>query len=88
MPDPREAVFTATTRHGTFLVEDGTYKAVCPPLRLRIRSFQALERIDGMTPVKLFVEQENYGMYYPTSVVVPAMRLCDIDFVGSNPTGV
>ena len=88
MPDPREAVFTATTRHGTFLGEDGTYKAVCPPLRLRIRSFQALERIDGMTPVKLFVEQENYGMYYPTSVVVPAMRLCDIDFVGSNPTGV
>jgi len=30
--------------------------------------------------------QENYGMFYPISLVVPAMRLSDVNFVGSNPT--
>ena len=86
MPDPREAVFTATTRHGTFLVEDGAYKAVCPPLRVRMRSFDALSRIEGMTPSRLIRGQENYGMFYPVSLVVPAMRIRDVDFVGSNPS--
>lgn len=86
MPDSREGVFTATTRHGTFLVEGGSYRAVCPPLRVRMRSFDVLSRIDGMTSPRLIRGQENYGMFYPISLVVPAMRLWDVEFVGSNPS--
>lgn len=86
MPDTREGIFTATTRHGTFLVEDGKYRAVCPPLRLRVRSFDALSRIDGMTSSRLIRGQENYGMFYPKSLVVPAVRIRNVEFVGSNPT--
>ncbi|MBI4133823.1 MAG: hypothetical protein HY475_00195 [Candidatus Terrybacteria bacterium] len=84
MPDEREAVFTATTRYGTFLAEDGKVRAVCPPLRLRVRSFDALSRVDAMTESRLLRGQENYGMFSPVSFVVPAMRIRDVDFVGSN----
>ncbi|OHA49127.1 MAG: hypothetical protein A2991_04125 [Candidatus Terrybacteria bacterium RIFCSPLOWO2_01_FULL_58_14] len=84
MPDEREAVFTATTRYGTFFAEDGKARAVCPPLRLRVRSFDALSRIEGMTPSHLLRGQENYGMFEPVSFVIPAMRIRDVDFVGSN----
>ncbi len=84
MPDKREAVFTATTRHGTFLVENGRFTHVLPPLRFKEQTAEAFKRVEGLSPTTLVIEEENYGDFYPQSIAVPFAKITNCTFVGSN----
>lgn len=73
---PREGVLTASAVHGTFLIKDGRYQAVVAnPLRVRIATFDALQNVDGITKAIPIYDWENYGIAFPFSYVVPAMRI-------------
>ncbi len=72
----KKAILTATTLHGTFLVEHGKYVGVITtPLRLRIPSLEALRRIDGIGKPVLIRDDERYGIDFPLSYFVPELRL-------------
>jgi predicted Zn-dependent protease len=83
MPDPRTGVFTATTRHGTFLIEGGKFRNVLPPLRFLERTLEAFARIEAKTKPKLVIEQDQYEGIEPSSYAVPAVKIKDMHFVES-----
>lgn len=85
MPDPREGIFTATSRHGTFLIEGGKFHAALPPLRLVERTLDAFSRIELATKSKLVINQDHYEGIEPSSYLVPAVKIKDMSFVGSVP---
>jgi predicted Zn-dependent protease len=84
MPDAREAVFTATTRHGTFLIENGQFKQALPPLRFKEKTGEALSKVRDMTREIIIFGEENYGSFYPQSMAVPMVKIENCSFVGSN----
>ncbi len=83
MPDPREAVFTATTRHGTFLIEGGEYVAVLPPLRMQEKSLEAFSRIEALSRSQLVIPFENYGGVLPVGTLVPWTKIAGLAFIGA-----
>lgn len=83
MPDPREAVFTATTRHGTFLIEGGEYAAVLPPLRMQEKSLEAFARIEALSRQELVIPFENYGGVVPVGTLVPWTKIAGLAFIGA-----
>ena len=83
MPDPREAVFTATTRHGTFLIEGGEYVAVLPPLRMQEKSLEAFSRIEALSRSQLVIPFENYGGVVPVGTLVPWTKIAGLAFIGA-----
>lgn len=83
MPDPRTGVFTATSRHGTFLLEGGKFRGVLPPLRLLERTLDAFSRIEAKTKPKLIIDQDHYDGIEPSSYAVPAVKIRDMHFVES-----
>lgn len=83
MPDPRTGVFTATSRHGTFLIDGGKFRYVSPPLRLLERTLDAFSRIEAKTKSKLVIDQDHYDGIEPSSYVVPAVKIKDMHFVES-----
>ena len=83
MPDPREAVFTATTRHGTFLIEGGEYVAVLPPLRMQEKSLEAFSRIEALSRSELVIPFENYGGVVPVGTLVPWTKIAGLAFIGA-----
>lgn len=83
MPDPQGAVFTATTRHGTFLIERGEYVAALPPLRIQEKTLEALARIEALSPPELVVPYENYGGVVPVGTLVPWTKIADLAFIGA-----
>ena len=84
MPDSREAVFTATTRHGTFLIEGGQFKKVLPPLRFKEKTAEALSRVQGMSPPLILFEEENYDAFFPQSISAPFVKIENCSFIGST----
>lgn len=83
MPDPREAVFTATTRHDTFLIEGGEYVAALPPLRIQEKTLEAFSRIEALSAPELVVPFENYGGVVPMGTLVPWTKIADLAFIGA-----
>ena len=83
MPDPQGAVFTATTRHGTFLIEGGEYVAVLPPLRMQEKSLEAFSRIEALSRSELVIPFENYGGVVPVGTLVPWTKIAGLAFIGA-----
>ncbi|MDP3947518.1 MAG: metallopeptidase TldD-related protein [bacterium] len=81
MPDSQGAVFTATTRHGTFLVEGGEYVAVLPALRLKEKSLEAFGRIEALSPHELVIPFENYSGVWPVGTLVPWTKIAQLAFI-------
>lgn len=84
MPDSREGIFTATTRHGTFLIEDGKFMHVLPPLRFKEKTMDAFKRVKGLSSPVPLVAEENYDDFWPQSIAAPFAKIGDCAFIGSN----
>ena len=83
MPDPRTGIFTATSRHGTLLIEGGKFRYVLPPLRFLERTLDAFGRIEMKTKPKLVISQDQYDGIEPSSYAVPAIKIRDMHFTES-----
>lgn len=72
----KKAVFSADTNHGTFLVEGGKWRGIIEtPLRVRMKAFDAFKRIDGLTGAVPLFDDEDDGMEFPATYIVPSMRI-------------
>jgi predicted Zn-dependent protease len=82
---PRETLFTAVTRDGTFLIEDGR---IGPPLRdLRVTDtlLGVMARVQALTArQQLTSEGEFYGRRAAHGVVAPALRAGALRFTGAT----
>ncbi|MGE5636752.1 MAG: metallopeptidase TldD-related protein, partial [Nocardioidaceae bacterium] len=71
----REALVTAVTRDGTFLIEDGRVTRPLANLRLTDSVLGLLSRVEALAArPRLTSEGEFYGRRFATGVVCPALR--------------
>ena len=81
---PREALFTAVTRDGTFLIEDGLVTRRLDDMRVTDSALGMLGRLEalGQRPV-LVSDGELYGRRFATGSVCPPVRIGAVSFTGS-----
>ena len=72
---PNETVVTATTRDGTYLIEDGAISRPLRDVRMTDSILGILERTEALTAAcELVSEADFYGRRFATGVVCPALR--------------
>ena len=81
---PRETLFTAVTRHGTFLIEDGRVTRPISDMRVTDSALRVLARVRalGARP-ELTSEGEFYGRRFATGSVCPPLLAEGVRFTGS-----
>lgn len=77
----KEGMWTATGHHGVFLAKGGKLVAVCPPTRIRLRTLDALRRVQKMSASKPIYDVECYPLSPPDSAVVPWMKIRGVEFI-------
>jgi PmbA protein len=81
---PREALITAVTRDGTFLIEDGLIARPLADLRLTDSVLGILGRTQALAAAQsLTSDGEFYGRRFAAGVVCPALRAGSVRFTGS-----
>ena len=83
---PAEALVTAMTRDGTFLIEDGEVTRPLADARLTDSVLGILARTSALSahPV-LTSDGELYGRRFANGVVCPALRAEGVRFTGGAP---
>ena len=83
---PEEALFTAVTRDGTFLIEDGRLSSPLADMRVTDSALGILERTRalGARP-ELCSDGELYGRRFATGNVCPPLLADAVSFTGSAP---
>jgi PmbA protein len=82
---PKEALITAVTRDGTFLIEDGRLTRPLRDLRLTDSVLGILARTQALTrDQKLTSDGEFYGRRFAYGVVCPALRADAVRFTGTT----
>ncbi len=81
---PRESLFTAVTRDGTFLIEDGEVTRPLADMRLTDSALAMLERVEALGARSVLVSDgELYGRRFATGSVCPPLRIGAVAFTGS-----
>ncbi len=82
---PRESLFTAVTRDGTFLIEDGRVTRPLRDMRVTDSALGMLSRVGalGSRPV-LVSDGEFYGRRFASGSVCPPVRIAAVSFSGSE----
>jgi PmbA protein len=81
---PKETLFTAVTRDGTFLIEDGRVTRPLRDLRLTDSLLGILSRAGALTArQELVSEGEFYGRRFAHGVVCPGLRARAVRFTGT-----
>jgi predicted Zn-dependent protease len=82
---PREALFTAVTRDGTFLIEDGRIGRPLRDLRVTDTLLGVLSRVQGLgARQELTSEGEFYGRRDAHGVVAPPLMASALRFTGAT----
>jgi PmbA protein len=82
---PKETLFTAVTRDGTFLIEDGRIAGPLRDLRITDTLLGILSRVQALTArQQLTSEGEFYGRRDAHGVVAPALRAGALRFTGAT----
>lgn len=76
----KEGMWTFTGHHGVFLAQGGRLTAVCPPTRVRLRTFDALRRVEMMSASQKVFDVVRYPLTLPISSVVPWMKIRGVEF--------
>jgi PmbA protein len=80
---PKEALVTAVTRDGTFLIEDGQVTRPLRDLRLTDSVLSILSSVQALTAgLELSSDGEFYGRRFAYGVVSPALRAGSVRFTG------
>lgn len=83
---PAEALFTAVTRDGTFLIEDGRVTRPLADMRITDSALGILARTQAVGARSLLVSDgELYGRRFATGAVCPPLRAGSVRFTGSAP---
>ncbi|MBI5220602.1 MAG: hypothetical protein HY978_02055 [Candidatus Liptonbacteria bacterium] len=77
----KEGMWTVTGHHGVFLAKGGRIVAVCPPTRIRLRTFDALRRVEMLSASQPVFDVERYPLTLPSSAVVPGIKLRNVEFL-------
>jgi predicted Zn-dependent protease len=85
---PADALFTAVTRDGTFLIEDGRIGRPIEDMRITDSALGILSRVQalGARPV-LTADGELYGRRFATGTICPPLRADAVRFSGSAAAG-
>ena len=82
---PKETLFTAVTRDGTFLIEDGKVARPLRDLRVTDTLLGVLARVQALTArQQLTSEGEFYGRRDSYGTVAPALRASALRFTGAT----
>jgi predicted Zn-dependent protease len=82
---PKETMFTAVTRDGTFLIEDGRVSRPLRDLRVTDSLLGILSRVSDLTAAwELTSEGDFYGRRFAYGVVCPGMRARAVRFTGAS----
>ncbi len=76
--DPRQAVLTALTRDGLFLIEDGVIKSGVKNLRFTESMLKAFNKVTGIT-----AERKKVPGFFAVNYV-PALKITDFHFTGKT----
>ena len=81
---PRESLFTAVTRDGTFLIEDGVVTRPLADMRATDSALGILGRLEALGARSVLVSDgELYGRRFATGSVCPPVRVGGVRFTGS-----
>lgn len=81
---PADALFTAVTRDGTFLIEDGRIARPLRDLRITDSALDVLARTQALGARSILTSDgELYGRRFATGVVCPPLRASHLRFTGS-----
>jgi len=81
---PQETLFTAATRDGTFLIEDGRVTRRLEDMRITDSALGMLERLEALGQRSVLVSDgELYGRRFATGSVCPPVRIGSVSFTGS-----
>jgi predicted Zn-dependent protease len=81
---PRESLFTAVTRDGTFLIEDGQVTRPAADMRVTDLALGILSRIQALGARSLLTgDGELYGRRFAYGMVCPPLRASAVTFSGS-----
>lgn len=82
---PSESVFTAVTRDGTFLIEDGEIARPIHDMRITDSALGILSRVEALgARSELTSDGELYGRRFATGTVCPPLRASSIRFTGTS----
>ena len=85
---PEEALFTAVTRDGTFLIEDGRVTRPVADMRVTDSALGILSRVQALGAHSvLSSDGELYGRRLATGSVCPPLRAPAVRFTGSAASG-
>jgi PmbA protein len=83
---PADTLFTAVTRDGTFLIEDGKITRPLHDLRITDSALDILARTQALgARSTLTSDGELYGRRFATGAVCPPLRASHLRFTGSAP---
>ena len=84
----RDATFTAVTRDGTFLIEDGRITRPVADMRITEGALDVLGRVQALgARTVLAGDGEFYGPRFAQGIVCPALRAHHVRFTGSARDG-
>ena len=85
---PEDTAFTAVTRDGTFLIEDGEVSARIADMRVTDTALGIFGRTRALgSETRLCADGEFYGMRFATGSVCPPLRAEGVRFTGSAGPG-
>ncbi|MEX2024108.1 MAG: metallopeptidase TldD-related protein, partial [Thermoleophilaceae bacterium] len=83
---PSESLFTAVTRDGTFLIEDGEIRRPLHDMRITDSALGILARVQALGARALLTSDgELYGRRFATGAVCPPLRAAAVRFSGASP---
>ncbi len=85
---PQEALFTAVTRDGTFLIEDGRVTRPVADMRVTDSALAVLSRVQALGARSVLTSDgELYGRRFASGSVCPPLRASAVRFTGSAGSG-
>ncbi len=85
---PEESLFTAVTRDGTFLIEDGRVTRPVADMRVTDSALGVLSRVQALGARSVLTSDgELYGRRFASGSVCPPVRVSAMRFTGSAASG-
>jgi len=85
---PEESLFTAVTRDGTFLIEDGHVTRPVADMRVTDSALEVLSRVQALGARSVLTSDgELYGRRFASGSVCPPLRAGAVRFTGSAASG-
>ena len=85
---PEDSLFTAVTRDGTFLIEDGHVTRPVADMRVTDSALEVLSRVQALGARSVLTSDgELYGRRFASGSVCPPLRAGAVRFTGSAASG-